>query len=126
MTYMNKLKAQDILDYGYADKNLKHYEEDHLIPVAVGGSPRSPKNLWPELYDGKFGARVKDRLEVFLQHRGFPPLERRSATGRQPSSAMGSSALCLACPRSHMARVATGKPRIRSMLAPSAGRRWNE
>src|SRR6266566_1403060 len=47
----------------------RHYEEDHLIPLAVGGSPRSPKNLWPEPYKGKFGARVKDKLERFLQDR---------------------------------------------------------
>jgi hypothetical protein len=43
--------------------------EDHLIPLAVGGSPRSPKNLWPEKYAGKWGARVKDKLERFLHDR---------------------------------------------------------
>ena len=68
-SYTNRLKVQGIADYGFKDKTLGHYEEDHLIPLAVGGSPRSPKNLWPEPYKGKFGARVKDKLEVFLQHR---------------------------------------------------------
>lgn len=24
------------------------YEEDHLIPLELGGAPRNPKNLWPE------------------------------------------------------------------------------
>ena len=43
--------------------------EDHLVALAVGGSPRSPKNLWPEKYAGKFGARVKDKLERFLHDR---------------------------------------------------------
>src|SRR4051812_22776650 len=38
-TYTNKLKAQGISDYGYADKRLTSYEGDHLIPLAVGGSP---------------------------------------------------------------------------------------
>ena len=47
-SYTNKLKVQGIADYGFKDKTLGHYEEDHLIPLAVGGSPRSPKNLWPE------------------------------------------------------------------------------
>jgi hypothetical protein len=58
-----------ITDYGFSDKVLGHYEEDHLIPLAVGGSPGSPKNLWPEPYKGKFGARVKDKLERFLHDR---------------------------------------------------------
>jgi hypothetical protein len=64
-SYTNKLKVQDIADYGFAYKTLGHLEEDHLIPLAIGGSPRSPKNLWPENYAGKFGARVKDKLERF-------------------------------------------------------------
>ena len=68
-SYTNKLKVQDIEDYGFKDRVLGHYEEDHLIPLAVGGSPRSPKNLWPEPYKGKFGARVKDKLERFLHDR---------------------------------------------------------
>lgn len=25
-----------------------NYEEDHLIPLELGGSPSDPKNLWPE------------------------------------------------------------------------------
>jgi hypothetical protein len=68
-SYTNKLKVQGIEDYGFKDKTLGHYEEDHLIPLAVGGSPRSPKNLWPERYKGKFGARVKDKLERFMHDR---------------------------------------------------------
>ena len=68
-SYTNRLKVQGIRDYGYADKRLSSYEEDHLVPLAVGGSPRSPKNLWPERYAGKWGARVKDKLERFLQRR---------------------------------------------------------
>jgi hypothetical protein len=62
-------RPRGIADCGYADKTLGHFEEDHLIPLAVGGSPRSPKNLWPEKYSGKWGARVKDKLERFLHDR---------------------------------------------------------
>jgi hypothetical protein len=47
-SYTNKLKLQQIIAYGYADKNLKDYEEDHLISLELGGSPTDPKNLWPE------------------------------------------------------------------------------
>jgi hypothetical protein len=68
-SYANKLKVQGIDDYGFKDNVLGHYEEDHLIPLAVGGSPSSPKNLWPEPYKGKFGARVNDKLERFLHDR---------------------------------------------------------
>jgi hypothetical protein len=42
------------------------HRAEHLIPLSVGGSPHSPKNLWPEKYKGVFGARVKDKLERFL------------------------------------------------------------
>jgi hypothetical protein len=68
-SYTNRLKVRGIADDGFTDKTLGHYEEDHLIPLAVGGSPRSPKNLWPEPYKGKFGARIKDKLERFLHDR---------------------------------------------------------
>lgn len=46
--YTNKLKAQQILEYGFTDTNPKLYEEDHLISLELGGSPTDPKNLWPE------------------------------------------------------------------------------
>ncbi len=65
-SYTNKLKAQQIIDYGYADTNMSNYEEDHLISLELGGSPTDPKNLWPEPYNIPNGARVKDRLENLL------------------------------------------------------------
>jgi hypothetical protein len=33
--------------YGFTDPVNAH-EEDHLIPLALGGAPRDPANLWPE------------------------------------------------------------------------------
>lgn len=48
VSYTNALKIQQIAQYGYADKNTRDYEEDHLIPLELGGAPRDPKNLWPE------------------------------------------------------------------------------
>jgi len=68
-SYTNKLKFRGIAAYGFADRTLGDFEEDHLIPLAVGGSPRSPKNLWPERYGGRWGARVKDKLERFMHDR---------------------------------------------------------
>jgi hypothetical protein len=35
--------------YGrYAGGGVADYEEDHLIPLALGGAPGDPANLWPE------------------------------------------------------------------------------
>jgi hypothetical protein len=47
-SYTNKLKTQQIKAYGYDDKNPQRYEEDHLISLELGGSPRDTANLWPE------------------------------------------------------------------------------
>jgi hypothetical protein len=38
-TYTNKLKAQQIAEYGYSDTSLSDYEEDHLIPLELGDAP---------------------------------------------------------------------------------------
>jgi hypothetical protein len=91
-SYTNKLKAQGIKDYGFADTDPSHYEEDHLIPLAVGGSPRSPKNLWPEPYSISAGARTKDRLERLLHNRvckGKIRLAKARRAFRQWKSAFG-------------------------------------
>ncbi|MFF2142395.1 hypothetical protein [Kitasatospora sp. NPDC058190] len=47
-TYTNRLKVQQIAAYGYADTNTADYEEDHFIPLSLGGNPTDPNNLWPE------------------------------------------------------------------------------
>jgi hypothetical protein len=47
----------------YGSTNVKLFEEDHLIPLALGGAPRDPKNLWPEPWES---ARKKDTLELKL------------------------------------------------------------
>jgi len=64
--YTNKLKKQQILDYGYADTNPQHYEEDHLIPLSIGGNPNDPKNLWPQPRLSEWNAERKDVLEFTL------------------------------------------------------------
>ncbi|MEV7601999.1 hypothetical protein AB0O91_31995 [Kitasatospora sp. NPDC089797] len=47
-SYTNRLKVQQIAQYGYADTDTADYEEDHFIPLSLGGHPTDPKNLWPE------------------------------------------------------------------------------
>lgn len=68
-TYTNALKRQQIAQYGYTDTNLADYEEDHLIPLELGGHPTDAKNLWPEPRSGIDGASKKDVVENSLHAR---------------------------------------------------------
>jgi hypothetical protein len=65
-SYTDSLKRRQISAYAYGDTNLADYEEDHLIPLELGGSPNDPKNLWPEPRGGDFPASKKDALENSL------------------------------------------------------------
>jgi hypothetical protein len=67
-SYTEELKHEQIDQYGYRDRRLSHYEEDHLIPLDLGGAPRDPRNLWPEPHraEGDWGSYAKDRLESRL------------------------------------------------------------
>jgi hypothetical protein len=68
-TYTTGLKKQQLAT-GYTlngDTTTGDYEEDHLISLELGGSPKSPLNLWPEPYSAPDGARVKDQLENKLR-----------------------------------------------------------
>lgn len=64
--YTNKLKKEQIREYGYADNNPKDYEEDHLIPLSVGGNPTDPRNLWPQPRKSEWSAEKKDQLEFAM------------------------------------------------------------
>jgi hypothetical protein len=72
-SYTNKLKAQQIAQYGYTATSASLYEEDHLISLQLGGAPTDPRNLWPEPYtiglqSGQAsGARTKDVFETALK-----------------------------------------------------------
>lgn len=65
--YTNRLKKKQIVLYRYADANPKHYEEDHLIPLEIGGAPRDERNLWPEPWKSEWNAHRKDELENKLK-----------------------------------------------------------
>jgi hypothetical protein len=67
--YTTRLKVEQIREYGYADHSLRDYEEDHFIPLELGGHPTDPKNLWPEPFDTSIpdgGAHFKDKVENYL------------------------------------------------------------
>ena len=62
-SYTNKLKKQQIADYGFQDTKMSDYEEDHFISLELGGSPADPKNLWPEPHPS---FNEKDKVENYL------------------------------------------------------------
>jgi hypothetical protein len=64
-SYTNKLKKQQMKELKL-DGTVKDYEEDHFVPLALGGHPTDPRNLWPEPWEGKWGAHTKDKLETRL------------------------------------------------------------
>jgi hypothetical protein len=67
VSYTDALKKQQIPQYGYADKNLANYEEDHLIALEDGGHPTDPMNLWPQpRHTQPWNASFKDTLENVL------------------------------------------------------------
>lgn len=65
-------QGQPARGYAYPDHVLAHYEEDHVIPLSLGGQPRDPMNLYPEPLHataadgGDAGAYTKDRYEGWV------------------------------------------------------------
>ncbi len=67
--YTDALKVTQIAARHYTDTTTSDYEEDHWIPLEIGGNPTDPSNLWPQPYAnvGPAGdARLKDKLENAL------------------------------------------------------------
>ncbi len=59
----NAIKAEQMVAYGVGGADPKTVEEDHMIPLEVGGAPRDPTNLWPQPWEGTYGAHTKDKVE---------------------------------------------------------------
>jgi hypothetical protein len=69
-SYTTALKVKQIAEYGYSDTSTSDYEEDHFVPLELGGAPRDEKNLWPEpRYDdgSSYTAYSKDSVENKLK-----------------------------------------------------------
>ena len=60
-SYTNGVKLKLLRESGTAAENASKYELDHVIPLAVGGHPRNFKNLMLQPWDGRDGAKRKDR-----------------------------------------------------------------
>jgi hypothetical protein len=61
-SYTEPLKLRQIRAYSLSGP-ARDYEEDHLIPLSIGGAPAAPANLWPEPRRGPHSAEEKDQLE---------------------------------------------------------------
>ena len=84
--YTNRLKKKQLVQYGYKHAKPKTFEEDHLIPLGVGGDPTDLQNLWPEPRKGEWSAAKKDKLENKLHELvcdGSLSLSRRRGHQRQ-------------------------------------------
>lgn len=59
-SYTEQVKKTQLKAYGDSARQIHSYEEDHLVPLEVGGAPSDPHNLWPE-----WGAtpNPKDKVE---------------------------------------------------------------
>jgi hypothetical protein len=47
LAYTDRLKREGMTAYGFTD-GISAHEEDHLIPLELGGDPSDPRNLWPQ------------------------------------------------------------------------------
>ena len=62
----NRLKREQIRQYRYSDKDPRNYEQDHLIPLSIGGNPSDPRNMWPQPRAGEWSAEQKNDLEFVV------------------------------------------------------------
>ncbi len=60
--YTNELKKKQMQER-HLPGSPRDYEEDHFIPLELGGAPYNPQNLWPQPIEQ---ARRKDKLEDSL------------------------------------------------------------
>ena len=66
--FTSSLKRRQLAGLDYFDQRMRDFEEDHLIPLSLGGAPADRRNLWPEPRrpgDG-WTAERKDHLEDTL------------------------------------------------------------
>ena len=66
-SYTYHLKVKQMRAFGFQGRPSA-FEEDHRVPLSVGGSPTSPRNLSPQPWVGPYNAHMKDRLEDAVHH----------------------------------------------------------
>jgi hypothetical protein len=71
IAFTNGLKNQQKPLYGEDSIANRDLEEDHLVPLELGGNPHDANNLWPqprETVSPGHGAETKDQEESLLKH----------------------------------------------------------
>jgi hypothetical protein len=79
--YTKALKIKQMVLYEETS-SPSDYEEDHFIPLELGGAPKNPKNLWPEPHTQ---SKLSDPLETQLKRnvcKGVMKLAKARATIR--------------------------------------------
>ncbi len=66
-SYTNGVKRKLMRDAGIDAARIGDFELDHIVPLALGGHPRTLSNLMLQPWEGVRGAKAKDVLEVRLQ-----------------------------------------------------------
>ena len=70
-SYTTAMKEQQKPSYGEQNIANGDLEEDHLVPLELGGNPHDPTNLWPEprqtIAPPTQGAETKDQEESQLK-----------------------------------------------------------
>jgi hypothetical protein len=88
VSYTNALKIKQMVLYEETS-SPSEYEEDHFIPLELGGAPRNPKNLWPEPHSQ---SKLSDPLETSLKRKvckGLMKLAKARAAIRLFKNAQG-------------------------------------
>lgn len=62
-SYTNAMKRNAMRQAGISYDQRGAYEEDHLVPLCLGGAPYDARNLWLEPRGGFWTAEKKDALE---------------------------------------------------------------
>ena len=62
--YTSRLKAKQLKAANLAPASA--YVEDHIVPLSVGGAPKDPLNLQPQL---KAESLAKDKIEALVRRR---------------------------------------------------------
>ncbi|MGI9213350.1 MAG: hypothetical protein ACR2HF_12840 [Methylococcaceae bacterium] len=68
-SWLEDMEKQQIEQYHYSDTSPRHYHEDHLIPLSLGGHPTDIRNIWPQPLVAKWSARRKDYLEEVISRK---------------------------------------------------------
>ena len=88
VSFTNALKIKQMVLYQETG-SPSGYEEDHFIPLELGGAPKNPKNLWPE---PRTQSKLSDPLETQLKRRvckGLMKLAKARATIRLLKNTQG-------------------------------------